>query len=356
MIKKFSLRQLPWRNIAVAIVFVLIIVGLSRLTHQQEALKLTELGLGLGTNIKIDVCVDEKEIPKAQHALSLAWARLYEIEKRMSRFEEASDVYKINTSYPRSVRVHSDTYFVLQKSLEYSLLSQGAFDITVGAIEDIWKQSEKVNQLPTGDSLRQAREKIGIDKIQLLGDNRVKILGEGVKIDLGAIAKGFAIDEIARILKARGFQNFLVNAGGDLFLGGHHCQGRPWIIGIRDPLNPKKKTKIIHAVDLADSAITTSGDYERYYEIGGQKYSHIIDPLTGYPAGHVASATVIVPTAIQADAFSTALSVMGGKKGLAWIRSLDEDVEAYIAEKDQSGKLTGYKTANYPMESLSKNH
>ncbi|MDP8266478.1 MAG: FAD:protein FMN transferase [Candidatus Aceula meridiana] len=350
------LKKFFWPKITAIAILAFIVVSLFRLVRPQEVLKLTELRLALGTNVKIDVCVEENEIAKAQEALNLAWLRFYQIEKRMSRFETAGDVYKINTSYPSPVFVHSDTYYVLQKSLEYSRLSQGAFDITVGKIENVWKQSEKMNQFPSTDSLRQALEKTGMDKIHLLGNNQVKLLAEGVKIDLGAIAKGYAIDEAARILRMKGFQNFLVNAGGDLFLSGQHCEGRPWVIGIRDPLNPKKRRKIMHSVDLTNTAVTTSGDYERYYKINGKKYSHIIDPLTGYPAQHVASATVIAPNATQADAFSTALSVMGGKKGLAWIRSLDQDIEIYIAEKDQSGKLTQYKTANYPMESLSKNH
>lgn len=356
MTKKSFLNHFNWQATVVFIIFAFIVFALFQFTSRREILKFTELRLLFGTTVKIDVCAQKKETSKVQHALDLVWLRLCEIEKRMSAFETTGDVYKINASYPSPVRVHADTYYVLQKSIEYSRLSQGAFDITVGAIENVWKQSEKVNQLPSQDDLAMATAKTGIDKIQLLKNKQVKLLAEGVKIDLGAIAKGYATDEAARILRTEGFQNFLVNAGGDLFLSGQHCQGRHWIIGIRDPLNPKKHGKIIHSVDLANTAVTTSGDYERYYKINGQKYSHIIDPSTGYPAQHVASATVVATAAIQADAFATALSVMGGKKGLAWVRSLKQDVAAHIAEKDQKGKLTEYSTENYPMKSSDKNH
>ena len=137
-------------------------------------------------------------------------------------------------------------------------------------------------------------------------DNRIALGHPEARVALGAIAKGYAVDEAARILRENGVERFLVDAGGDVYVGGRNCEGNLWRIGIKDPRQP---SRLIDVVEVTDMAVVTSGDYEQYYEIGGRRFSHIISPRTGYPQRDAASATVLAPSAQMADALATALAV-----------------------------------------------
>lgn len=313
-------------------------------------MKYQESRLMMGTFIQLDLCWDEVSEQKRKAAYKAVWDRLAEIEAHMSKYVKESDVFQINASYQQEVTVHPDTYFLLQKSKEYYQSTDKVFDVTVGGVIALWKANEKEGKVPTERSLKAAVKKLGVSHFELLDNNRVMRTSQAVKIDLGGFAKGYAVDEVARIFREYGFDHFYIDAGGDLYVGGHNCQGEPWRIGVRDP---KDKAQLVDMIAVSNQAVTTSGDYERYFEIKGERYSHIIDPRTGYPQKDVVSATVIAPTAIEADVLSTALCVLGKETGLALVDQKSQDHAAFIVEEVDS-TIKYYYSDNYKNFQIQK--
>ncbi|MBF0494203.1 MAG: FAD:protein FMN transferase, partial [Candidatus Omnitrophica bacterium] len=173
--------------------------------------------------------------------------------------------------------------------------------------------------------------------------NRVYFKKPGMKLDLGGIAKGFAADEISKILKKNGVRNFYVAASGSIFASGKPPDKDAWYIGIQDPV---KKDKNMGLVRLRDKGVSTSGNYERFVTIKGGRYSHIIDPRSGYPQKYVVSATIIAPTTIKADAFGSAMCVLGGERGAKLLNALNIGIEALIIE-EREGKLRYFRTKGF---------
>jgi len=297
----------------------------------------------MGTIVELDVCYDSADEEKLAPAFKQVWDRLKDIAWRMSVFEENTEVWRINHSFQNPVQVSEDTYQVIKLAKMYNGETFGTFDISVYPLILMWRQMAQEDRLPSRSELKAAKEDVGIENIRLHGDNTVEVLSDRASIDLGGIAKGYAIDEAARIFKENGFNNFMVDAGGDLYVGGHNCQKRPWRIGIKDPRNPKEILKI---VAVSDVAIATSGDYERFFEIQGQKYSHIINPVTGYPQKGVVSATVIAPSATEADVYATALCVLDDDMGVRMINDKGEGWASLVMVQKR-GRFFQYPSKRY---------
>ncbi len=322
---------------------VILLLGAYYVLVKSTAIKLTEQKLLLGTIVQIDICTTKKQVTIARKALNQTWQRIEEIDSRMSVFNEQSDVSKINRSYPSVIQIHKDTYNLLKDAEKYSRLTDGAFDITVWPLVSLWRESGEKRLIPSKEEIDRVKKSVGLKNFKLLSSYRVQMVHPQTKIDLSAIAKGYAVDEAVRILRDNGLHNFLVNAGGDLFVSGKNCQKKLWSIGIQDP---KKHQKIIETLQITDYAVTTSGDYEQYYEIDGEQYSHIINPKTGYPAQKVSSATVVARSAQEADALSTALCVLG-KEGVVLFDSLDLDGAALVVQKDTNNNIIEHKSQSY---------
>jgi thiamine biosynthesis lipoprotein len=226
------------------------------------------------------------------------------------------------------------TFEVLERAVRASELSGGAFDVTVGPLIDLWRRAGEANEPPTDAALAEARGKVGYDKLILNErDRTVRFAVEGMRVDLGGIAKGYAIDKSVEAMKSRGALGGMVDIGGDV-----RCFGRPpkeqthWLIGLQDPaVGPEDfgSTEPLLVLSISDAAVTTSGDYRRFVEVEGQKQSHIMDTSTGRGADKLVSVTIIAPHATTADALATAVSVLGSDKGLALVESLD-NVEAIL--------------------------
>lgn len=309
----------------------------------REEGRYSETQLLMGTTVQIDVCYDEEHEEELPLAYAEVWERLGEIHWRMSSFNDISDVAKVNKAYEHPVEIGDDTYALIENSIGWQERTFGAFDITVWPLMHFWKEHHK-KAMPTPEEVAAVRESIGVHKIRMLPDSHVQISDPSVRIDLGGIAKGYAIDEAARILKENGFEQFLVDAGGDVYVSGSNCRGLPWHLGIKDP---RSKKELLDIVALEDMAITTSGDYEQYVVIGNEKWSHIINPLTGYPQKGVVSASVIAPTAEEADALSTAMTVLGPEKGVALIESLGEQYGCLILYGDHPKELKKAMSDNF---------
>ena len=260
--------------------------------------------------------------------------KLKDIERKMFWNSSESEIFNLNQSAGKdAVKLSKDTIYVLCKAKEYCKLTEGAFDPTVGPLVNAWGIS--INETNEDINTQKIPEENEIKKLLLLvncGDlyidkenNMAKLAKTGQMVDLGGIAKGYAGDEAINIYKKYGITSAYINLGGNVVTLGAKPDGTPWRIGIQ---NPRDSTgKYVGVVEVVNKAVITSGDYERYIEVNGKRYHHIIDPKTGYPAeSGLISTTIITGSSIMGDALSTAVFVLGLEKGMELVESLD-DVE-----------------------------
>jgi thiamine biosynthesis lipoprotein len=253
---------------------------------------------------------------------------LAEVDGRMSTWKPTSEVSRFNANPTTDwLALSPATVEVLQAARDVSMRSRGAFDVTVGPLVDAWGfGSEPRAHLPTGDELARLREDVGWQKLDVRGQPpSVRKAVPGVRVDLSALAKGYAIDRVVALLEARGYRNALVELGGEVAARGRRTDGMLWRVGIERPVDGE--SSVHRTVRLANRALATSGDYRRYVMQDGRRLSHVVDPRTGRPVRHqLASATVIAPNAMEADAWATALMVLGPQEGLAVARREQLDV------------------------------
>lgn len=271
----------------------------------------------------------------AKRCIEAAFAEIEKIDRLMSKYKNDSEISELNREgFARAVKVSNPTYEVLQKSIEFSKLSGGAFDVTVGPLMDLWHSAEKANTLPTDAELQQIHSRVGYDKLILDANGMsVRFAAEGMEVDLGGIAKGYAIDRAVEAIQKAGAIGGMVDIGGEI-----RCFGSPprnenrWRIGLQDPGKAKDGLDAgtpLLVLNLINVTAATSGHYRRFVTIGGKRYSHIINPESGHSSESLTSVTIICPSATDADALATAVSVMGAKKGLDLIEQIP-DVEAIL--------------------------
>jgi thiamine biosynthesis lipoprotein len=291
----------------------------------------------------------------AKGCIEAAFVEIEKIDELMSNHKSDSEISELNQEgFRRAVTVSKATYEVLQRSIELSKLSDGAFDITIGPLVDLWHSAAEANSVPTDAELSEARSKVGYDKLTLdTNKTSVRFAVEGMRVDLGGIAKGYALDKAVKAMQSRGAVGGMVDIGGDV-----RCFGLPprdqnrWQIGLQDPDKAKAGfdtgTPLL-VLHLADTAVATSGGYRRFAQIQGKKYSHIIDRKTGAGAEGLSSVTIIANNAIDADALATAVSVMGAEKGLAFIEEIPQ-TEAILITSAPEYKLIKTSSAEKFIE------
>jgi thiamine biosynthesis lipoprotein len=247
--------------------------------------------------------------------------------------------------------VSPETFDVIRESLHASEISEGTFDITFETLHGLWKFDQDLDpRPPTHEQVSERVRFLGFRHVKLDAAARTVYLDEShVRIGLGGIAKGFAVDRASAVLERGGLTSFYVQAGGDLFARGTKPDGTPWNAGIRDPRGPEGD--YFAMMPVSDHAFSTAGDYERTYVVGGKRYHHIIDPRTGYPATASHSVTIWAPTALLADEIDDAVFILGPEKGLALVESLD-GVGAVIVDANNrvwtSKRLAGKVEAVHP--------
>lgn len=303
--------------------------------HSGEAGRVVEkTKLLMGTIVEIKVPVGPGEdAGRIRQAIDEAFAEIKRIEDVFSVFKEASELSRVNRlKAGEALKLSTEVYDLIKRSLEYSELTGGAFDITVKPLVDLWNAAKTSGRLPSKDELEAARAKVGPQNIILNEAERtISLRQDGVKLDLGGIAKGYAADRAGAILKASGITGAIVNPGGNMYCLGRRSKNELWKIGIQ---HPRKREGLFLEIMVEDRAVVTSGDYERYFELGGKRYSHIIDPRTGWPIGDaVVSATVIADNSTRADALATAICVLGPKDGLRMLKRM-KGVDAFVIFKD----------------------
>jgi len=310
--KRFS------KFLVLSILIVFLLSGCNTKYSQNPKL-IKEVQFVLGTTGQIQVYSESEET--GQESISKTFNRIRDIENKMSTSIEGSDVYRLNENKNSEyINIDEETIYVINKGLEYYYVTSGAFNINIGALINLWGIGKETARIPSEQEITDALQHIDIDTMAIK-NNSVMLEDPLSQIELGGIAKGYAVDEATRMLREEGINNALVNLGGDIYALGKRYDGKPWTVGIQDP---EQSSKLIASLPLTDQSIVTSGDYERYFMEDGVRYHHIIDPETGYPVrNELRSVTIISDLAIDGDVLSTAVFILGLEKGLELIESLD---------------------------------
>ncbi|HOL72782.1 MAG TPA: FAD:protein FMN transferase [Bryobacteraceae bacterium] len=244
-------------------------------------------------------------------AMEAAFDEVRRIDHLLSNYRLNSELSEINRfAAERPVKVTPEVFRLLSKCIEISRESEGAFDISVGPLMKVWGFYRGRGRLPSKDEVAQALKKTGYQKIQLDAENRtVRFTEAGVELDPGGIGKGYAVDRMVEILKENGITSALVTAGGSSIYGlGDPNNGKGWEVKIRDPKNPRKTVAEVY---LRNESLSTSGNYEKFFEAEGKIYSHIMDPRTGYPASGVLAVSVIAPKTLDSEAWTKPYFILG---------------------------------------------
>ncbi|MFH0925480.1 MAG: FAD:protein FMN transferase [bacterium] len=300
----------------------------------------------MGTIIEISV-VSTSETD-AHRAIQVSLYRLKEIERMMNFWDTQSELSLLNQRAPsEEVVVKQELYYLIKKAVGYSQLTEGAFDITIGPVFRLWNFRDGGGNLPAPFQLSQALTRIGYTNI-IFNDvkHSLKFRQPNLEIDLGGIAKGYAADQAVLALKNSGIDSALVSVGGNLKALGKKQKNHYWNIGIRHPRKEEEKRRrgqedkrirrqneLLATLTLTDKAVSTSGDYERFFIKDGIRYHHILNPKDGYPANDCQSVTIVATEATTADALSTGVFILGPKKGLALIEA-QPGVEGVIVDKE----------------------
>ncbi|RKZ02190.1 MAG: FAD:protein FMN transferase [Candidatus Hydrothermota bacterium] len=312
------------------LIFLILVAANCNSKKNEGYVKRTAIVMGTVVNI---------EVPKSQVAAADSALQAFSlVDSLMSPVKESSDLAMINSHSGEWVKVSDLTVRCIKKALEIAELTDGAFDPTAGVLVHLWHfDVESGWQVPESSKVESLLNFVDYKSIKVDGDS-VK-LANGQRIDLGGIAKGFAIDLAVDRLRRAGVRSAIVDAGGDLFLVGENMSGRAWRVGIRDPIDKKR---VLMVIKVKDRSVCTSGNYERFIEIGGVKYSHIFDPRTGWPVRGVLSTTVVGKDAATTDALATAIFVLGPQKGIRLIESL-KDFECMIVTQDSIYMTQGFR-------------
>ncbi len=294
----------------------------------------------MGTVVQIKVSIDPVKYgeARAKDAINKAFDEIKRIEDIYSVYKDTSEISRINRlKKNETLQITDEAFNLIRKTLDYSERTDGAFDITVKPLVDLWANARKIKKLPDEYELKSVLGRVGYQNVVL--DEAIRTIHfkkESMGIDLGGAAKGYATDRAIRALEDSGIKNALVASGGDMYCLGKKSAREPWKVGIR---HPRGKDRIFLEILLKEKAISTSGDYERYFILDGKRYSHIIDPRTGYPIGDdIVSASVIAPDSTTSDILATAMCILG-EKGFDMIKKESGGIDVVLVT-EAAGRLT----------------
>lgn len=285
---------------------------------------------------QIDGGLDED---KAKAAITKAYDRCRELDKKLSNKTDTSDVAKINNAKGAWVTVGDDAAKVIKEGLRYGKLSDGMFDITIGRVTDLWDFHADKPKLPEDSKLQEALQHVDYRKVEVDG-NRVRLLDSEAKLDLGGIAKGYVGDEMRKVLKREGVTSAVINLGGNIVTIGTKPNGEDYTIGIEKPFSDRQE--IIGKTHIGEGTVVTSGIYERQFKLKGKRYHHVLSPKTGYPVDTDLEAVTLVTTdnsSMDADAMSTICLMKGVKGAKAFIKT-QKGIKAAFYADDNSVSTT----------------
>ncbi len=279
---------------------------------------------------RFDITVVANNEVEGNHFIDIAVNEISRIEKLISSWDANSQTSEINRNAGlKPVVVDEELFQLIQRCIKISKLTNGAFDISYASMDKVWHFDGSMTEMPSEEAIKNSVSKVGYQNIILDEANHTVFLKlEGMKIGFGAIGKGYAADKAKALLQNKGVESGIVNASGDLDAWGTQPDGKDWMVAIVNPLN---KDKVFSWMPVHNSAVVTSGNYEKYVKFNNVLYSHIIDPRTGYPATGILSATIFTKTAELADALATSIFVMGVDTGLDFVNQLN-GVECIIVD------------------------
>ena len=302
------------------------------IVHGQKQKNVTvQKAVGLmGSRFEITVVAPNAELGHIN--IEEAIGEIRRIEKMISSWDPGSETSEINRNAGiRPVQVSPELFILIQRAKQISLLTDGAFDISYASMDGLWKFDGTMEALPTEAEMKASVARVGHEKIVLDAQARTVFLRDkDMKISFGAIGKGYAADKAKALLVSKQVVAGIINAAGDLTTWGTKVSGDKWLIGITNPLD---QDKVFSWLPIVESSVATSGDYEKYVHIGGVKYTHIIDPRTGYPARGVNSVSIFAKSAEFCDALATAVFIMGRDAGLSLVNQLG-GVEAVLVDSE----------------------
>jgi thiamine biosynthesis lipoprotein len=302
------------------------VLATSQITHKR---KLFMLGS------PFEVTAVAKDTIKANEYIDLAVAEVKRIENLISDWIPTTQISEINRNAGiKPVKVDTEVFELVERAIKISQITNGAFDISYASMDKIWKFDGSMKVMPTEEAIKKSVAKIGYKNIILNPKEHTIFLKlEGMKLGLGGIGQGYIADKVKDLLFSKGCVSGIINVSGDINAWGKQPDGKPWTVGIVNPLN---KNKIFATFPIEDSAVETSGSYEKYVIFNGIRYSHIIDPRTGYPAKGVVSVSVFAKQTEIADALATGIFVLGVEVGLDLVNQI-KGIECIIV--DDKGKI-----------------
>lgn len=324
------------------ITITLILLGVNHSINAQKPFKrVTKL---MGSRFEITVVAQDSV--KANEYIDLAIYEISRIEKLISSWDKNSQTSLINKNAGiKPVKVKPELFNLITRSISISKLTDGAFDISYASMDKIWKFDGSMIEIPYDEKIKASVAKVGFQNIILDKKTQTVFLkNKGMKIGFGAIGKGYAADKAKKLLKEKGLVSGIINASGDMNTWGKQPNGHDWKVAITNPMN---KNKAFALLPVHDGAVVTSGNYEKFVKLKGKRYTHIIDPRTGYPSSGIISVTVFAPKAELADALATSIFVMGKDAGLHRINQLPQ-IECIII--DDKGKI--YKSNKITIDNI----
>lgn len=292
--------------------FLIALLLLSTLCQSQVLRRRTLMLMGS----RFDLTIVAKDKEAAEAYIDTAVTEITRIENLISEWRPETQVSAINKNAGiQPVKVDKELFDLTERAIQFSKITDGAFDVSFAAMDRIWKYDGSMTEMPTEEAIKNSVAKVGYKNIILDKEKQTIFLkNEGMKMGFGSIGKGYAADKTRELLMAKGVKAGIINASGDMNTWGKQPDGKDWTVGITNPVN---KDKIFAIMPLTkQSAVVTSGNYEKFVMINGKRYSHIINPVTGYPATGLSSVTVFGPSAEMANGFSTAIMVLGKDVGL----------------------------------------
>ncbi|MGB5553165.1 MAG: FAD:protein FMN transferase [Flavobacteriaceae bacterium] len=288
---------------------------------------------------RFDITVVGKDSASANIHIESAIAEITRIERLISSWDPNSQTSEVNHNAGIGpVKVDKELFELIERAIRLSKMTDGAFDISYASMDKIWKFDGSMTQMPSQEAIKASVEKVGFQNIILdKANSTVYLKHEGMKIGFGAIGKGYAADKAKTLLMAEGVEAGIINASGDMNTWGKQPNGEPWKVAITNPMD---KNKAFALLPIEHGAVVTSGNYEKFVSFNGKRYSHIIDPRTGYPASGIISVTVFAPQAELADALATSVFVMGKEVGMDRINQMP-NIECIII--DEAGNITTSK-------------
>lgn len=295
---------------------------------------------------RFDITIVANDSLSAEQNIDLVIAEITRIENLISDWKSTSQVSEVNQNAGiRPIKVDREVFELTQRAIKLSEITKGGFDVSFAAMDRIWKFDGSMTEMPSAEAIKKSVEKVGYKNIILDSvQSTVFLKLKGMKIGFGALGEGYATDKCRAMMIAKGINAGIINGSGDMSTWGKQPNGTPWKIGITNPFDPEKT---IAVVPLEQQAVTTSGSYEKFVVFNGKRYSHIINPATGYPATGLCSVTVFGANAETANGLSTSMMVLGQKEGLLLLEKFPDYSCLMITDNGKVIKSKNFKIKKF---------